>query len=156
MPNPTREYPPIGELIPHSRSMCLLDRVIHKDEDQTQCTMVVSKTDPFADASGNVPAYIGIEYMSQCAAAHSGLKARDEKGETVPKVAFLLGSRKVEMLVEAFPAGQILLIQASRIANTTDSAIFTGVIRDSVSGTLLMKAQLMFHEPDVLEPEKQP
>jgi predicted hotdog family 3-hydroxylacyl-ACP dehydratase len=94
--------------------------------------------------------------MSQCAAAHSGLKARDEKRKTAPKVAFLLGSRKVEMLVKAFPAGQILLIQASRIANTTDSAIFSGEIRDSVSGTLLMKAQLMFHEPDVLETVKQP
>ena len=156
MPNPTREYPPIGELIPHSRSMCLLDRVIHKDEDQTQCTMVVSKTDPFADASGNVPTYVGIEYISQCAAAHSGLKARNEKGEAAPKVVFLLGSRKVEMLVESFTVGQVLLIQASRIASTTNSAIFAGEIRDSVRGTLLMKAQLMFHEPGSLETGKRP
>ena len=151
MPNPIRKFPPIVDLIPHSRTMCLLDRVIHKDEDQTQCTMIVSKTDPFADVSGNVPSYVGVEYISQCAAAHSGLKSRNERGKTAPRVAFLLGSRKVEMFVESFPAGQVLLIQAARISATEDTAIFSGEIRDADSNDVLLKAKLTYYQPKTVD-----
>ncbi len=151
MSDPTPEFPPIADLIPHSGTMCLLDRVVAWDSGQTQCALTVSENDPFADSSGRIPAYVGIEYLSQCAAAHACLKASNEEGDSTPKVALLLGSRKVELFADHFAVGQSLLIQAARVAATEDTAIFAGEIRDAGSNDALLKAQLTYFQPEILD-----
>ena len=151
MSKPTQEFPPICEMIPHSRTMCLLDRVVAWDGEQTQCVLTVSGNDPFADSSGRIPAYVGIEYISQCAAAHVFLKRRDEGGDSFPKVALLLGSRKVELFADQFTVGQTLRIQATPIATGSDTSIFAGEIHDAENNDVLLKAQLTFYQPKTLD-----
>ena len=74
--------------------MLLLSRLIAHDDAETVC-----QTDPEALAlfrdGGRVGAWVGIEVMAQCIAAHAGMLAH-RRGET-PRVGFLLGSRRVEI-----------------------------------------------------------
>jgi len=93
-------YPPISGLVPHTRTMALLERVIYRDANRIDCLMTISAQDPFINEYGNVPAYVGIEYMSQGVAAHSSLNKTDktERG----KIGVLLGSRKVNCLFKNF------------------------------------------------------
>ena len=95
------EFPPIQELVPHARTMCLLDRLVAWDGSKARCVLTVSEKDPFADSFGRIPAYVGIEYISQCAAAHASLKKKRGKGRFItqsspidkyPQSGFFCGS----------------------------------------------------------------
>jgi predicted hotdog family 3-hydroxylacyl-ACP dehydratase len=64
----------IAALIPHAGAMCLLDGVVHWDENRIRC---MSRThldgaNPLRTA-GRLPAVCGIEYAAQAMAVHGGL-----------------------------------------------------------------------------------
>ena len=59
-------------------------------------------------AEEHMPAWAGIEYMSQAVAAHAGFEAR-LRGEP-PAVGFVLGTRAYASLVAEFPNGCTLSI----------------------------------------------
>ncbi|MEN8162435.1 MAG: hypothetical protein ABFS41_20350, partial [Myxococcota bacterium] len=67
------DWPPLSELLPHAGPMRLLDRVEAHDGAVTRCRVHPAASGLFQGADGSVPAWVGIEYMAQCAAAHGGL-----------------------------------------------------------------------------------
>ena len=141
--------PPISELIPHTRNMALLERVIYRDENRIDCLMTISVQDPFTNEYGNVPAYVGIEYMSQGVAAHSSLNKTDktERG----KIGVLLGSRKVELFVQEFFQKQELLISANLVLERDGFGVFDCDIRNADDGELLVRGCLKFYEPKTID-----
>lgn len=97
----------VAELVPHSGKMSLLTAIVDYGEDWLQAEVLITPDSMFADDHG-VPAWIGLEYMAQSVAAYSGLQER-LKG-CIPKIGFLLGSRKYFCDADHFGMGQTLLL----------------------------------------------
>ncbi|MFS2044934.1 hypothetical protein ACEN9Z_12955 [Stenotrophomonas geniculata] len=61
----------IEEVVPHRQDMCLLQRITHWDQDTLEAELVVPEAGLFVE-NGEVPAWVGIEYMAQAIAAWAG------------------------------------------------------------------------------------
>ena len=125
--------------------MLLLDRVLDFDAETITAEYTPCKDAWYADASGNMPAWIGIELMAQTIAAHVGLIKRSEG--VSPKQGALLGTRRYGATHPAFVAGQPLRISTKMIYRDAsglgayDCSITSGV--DTVAS-----ATLKVYEPD--------
>ena len=97
----------IDELLPHGPKMTLVDRLESYTPVRSVVAALIDERCVFFDGTG-VPAWAGIEYMSQAVAAHAGYEAR-LRGEP-PAVGFVLGTRAYESLVDEFPSGCTLKI----------------------------------------------
>jgi predicted hotdog family 3-hydroxylacyl-ACP dehydratase len=123
--------PPIASLLPHSASMLLLDRVVAADADRLHAEVAITPHTLFADADG-VGSWIGIEYMAQAIAAFAGLHAHhahcthsthtggqtDEQPDdsnNLPKIGFLLGSRRYTANRDHFALGSNLQVHVLRL-----------------------------------------
>jgi len=101
----------IEEVVPHRQDMCLLQRILRWDQDSIEAELVVPGTGLFIE-NGQMPAWIGIEYMAQAIAAWSGCRAR--AAGAAPQLGFLLGSRRYSSLRSGSPSGTRLRVQARR------------------------------------------
>lgn len=106
------EFPPVAELLPHAGEMVFLSEVLEHGETGTVCSVEVG-AGPFIEQDGRVGAWIGIEYMAQCIAAHGTLMALASK-ET-PRIGLLLGSRRIRMHSGHFVTGQQLVARATPV-----------------------------------------
>ena len=82
----------IAARIPHSGRMCLLDRVIHWDNQGVRCAAISHRDigNPLREANG-LPVWAGIEYAAQAAAVHGALMNQD----AAPRAGVLAGLRNV-------------------------------------------------------------
>ena len=99
----------IEEVVPHGQDMCLLERITHCDQDTIEAELVVPDAGLFVE-EGQVPAWVGIEYMAQAIAAWAGCRAR--AAGKPPQLGFLLGSRRYSSPRSSFPSGSRLRVQA--------------------------------------------
>ena len=133
-------FPPVEELLPQSGRMVLLSRVLEHTERRTRCAVDISADTTFADGDGGVPAWVALEYMAQCIAAHGGLRAR-AAGEPVT-MGFLLGSRTVALHTPRFHAGQCLEVDAAHVWGEQDFFSFACTVRDARTRAMLVEATL--------------
>jgi predicted hotdog family 3-hydroxylacyl-ACP dehydratase len=103
---------PLAELLPHAGDMILIDAIERFDDEQIFTRLTVKSEGLFNLPDGSLPAWVGVELMAQSVAAFAGCHAR-QKGNPV-ELGFLLGTRKFECNVEAFPAGTELSIHGLR------------------------------------------
>jgi predicted hotdog family 3-hydroxylacyl-ACP dehydratase len=103
---------PLAELLPHAGDMILIDSIERFDDEQIYTRLTVKSEGLFNLPDGSLPAWVGVELMAQSVAAFAGCHAR-QKGNLV-ELGFLLGTRKFECNVEAFPAGTELSIHGLR------------------------------------------
>ena len=103
----------VEELIPHDGAMCLLDRVVEAGADFVETELRVRRDGLFDDGH-SVPAWLGLEYMAQAAAAWAGLRARDDG--TARQVGFLLGTRCFTTSVARLPCDTVLRVRARQLA----------------------------------------
>ncbi|MBK5532589.1 hotdog family protein [Pseudomonas sp. TH08] len=103
---------PLAELLPHAGDMILIDKIVSFDDEQIFTRLTVKPDGLFSLPDGSLPAWVGIELMAQSVAAFAGCHAR-RKGNPV-ELGFLLGTRKFECNVEAFPAGSELTVHGIR------------------------------------------
>jgi predicted hotdog family 3-hydroxylacyl-ACP dehydratase len=132
------EFPEIGELVPHSGAMLLLRRVVEHDEDRTVCELDPADSGPFLSPEGEVPAWVALEYMAQCAAAHAGLLARAAGG--VAGTGMLLGTRRLRLAVDGFPAGETLRVTVTCAHAGSQMVSFAGKVLGS-GGDVLAEAR---------------
>lgn len=107
-------FPPLAEVLPQAGPMRLLDRILEHDGSQTRCLVDPSRSALFFDAGRRVPAWVAIEYMAQCTAAHGGLLAR-ARGEG-PRPGLFVGSRRLRFRCDAFDPAQPLEVSARHAA----------------------------------------
>jgi predicted hotdog family 3-hydroxylacyl-ACP dehydratase len=136
--------PPIEELLPHRGTMLLLDRVLAFSAQDITAECTPKREGWYADARGNMPAWIGIELMAQAIAAHVGLIKRSEGKPVSPGV--LLGTRRYAPARAAFPAAQPLLV-ASSISFRDESGLAAYDCRIEAAGERLVEATLKVFEP---------
>jgi predicted hotdog family 3-hydroxylacyl-ACP dehydratase len=110
--------PPIARLIPHSGSMCLLERITAWDEDSVKLTTSThrSAANPLA-RDGRLHAIHLCEYGAQAMAVHGGLLAHSRGGRAEP--GLLVSLRDVELHCEFIEAleGEIE-VEARRVHAT--------------------------------------
>ena len=133
-------YPPVEAVLPHAGAMVLLSRIVRHAHDHTVCAVDVSTASAFHVWGHGVPAWVGMEYMAQCIAAHGGLRAR-ATGEPVP-VGVLLGSRAIELHVDGFVAGRRLHVEARRVWGRSELFAFACAVTDAGTGAPLVTGSL--------------
>ena len=137
--------PPVEELIPHRGTLLLVDRVVAFNDSAADAEYAPRRDAWYADAEGNMPAWIGIEIMAQTVAAHVSLLKR-QRGMPA-KMGALLGTRSYRSAVSSFAAGQTLSIRAELVLSDPnglgayDCTIFQGQAP-------LAQAVLKVYEPE--------
>ena len=99
----------IESYIPHRGAMRLIDRVVEIDEQHVLAEVEVPFDGLFV-RDGQVPVWIGIEYMAQTVSAWAGNRKRALGG--VPQAGLLLGTRRYEARCDGFPSGALLRVEA--------------------------------------------
>jgi|SRR5690554_2785238 len=135
----------IAELLPHADNMVLLDRLLSADIHSAVAELTV-KNDGLFSGAPNLPAWVGIELMSQVIAAWAGYNAR--KINQSVRLGFLIGTRRYQSQVHEFSAGSVLTINAQRIFHDEGGlASFDCEIKDS-SDSILLSANINVYQPD--------
>lgn len=111
----------VADLIPHSGSMVLLDRIVDYDDQGLTAELVV-RADGLLGDDESVPAWAGIEYMAQAIAAFAGMMAT-QAGEPI-RLGFLLGTRRYHSSVATFKVGASLTIRVEKIMQDDNLGVF--------------------------------
>lgn len=96
----TDALPPLHHLLPHRGPMCLLDRVIRVADETAVCEVDIRPGVSFHLNDAGVPAWVGLEYLAQCAAVLGGVLAW--RAGTTPPAGMLLGTRSLKSTVAVF------------------------------------------------------
>jgi len=123
--------------------MILLDRVESYEDGRVKAVVGVREDSPFLD-NGSIPAYVALEYMAQTIAAYSGLQQIENGGQA--KIGFLLGTRRLILLAEAFQLGDDLIVDAEINFNGGELAAFECTV--TRNGERLAEAQLSVYQPE--------
>ena len=117
-------------LLPHADPMILVDSVVSYDGEAVTTQVLPEPGKPFADDSGNVPGWVGMEYMAQTIGAYAGIQAQ-LAGEPV-KTGFLLGTRRYELNTGTFQRGLVYNITARKLYDDNGlSAFDCSIFKDS-------------------------
>lgn len=111
----------VADLLPQSKQMVLLDKVIAANENVVVVELTVRDDGLFSDEHQTVPAWLGIEYMAQAVAAFSGYQ-RKCKGQDID-LGFLLGTRYYQCSVGQFLCGTKLTIRAEKIIEAANDMV---------------------------------
>lgn len=133
---------PIDELVPHSGTMSLLDKVVEYGEDWLTAEVTISPETLFL-TNDAVPAWVGVEYMAQTIAAFAGILAKTHQQDV--KLGFLLGTRKYTTSVSSFPIGTRLIIRVEKELQSDDGL---GVFNCSIDAdNISVTARLNVFQP---------
>ena len=132
--------PSVVSLLPHAGPMLLLDRVLEHTPEHTACAVDPGRSALLADADGCVPAWVGLEYMAQCVAAHGGLASR-ERAEP-PRPGLLLGSRRVRFATASFAPNRELRVDARHHRGESGLVAFDCEVREAAGGEPLVRARV--------------
>jgi predicted hotdog family 3-hydroxylacyl-ACP dehydratase len=102
--------PALRELLPQRGAMRLLSHALEHSEARTRCALDPAASALFARPEGSIPAFVALEWMAQCAAAHGALRAHAQ-GER-PPAGLLLRARDVRLRAACFRPGETLLVEA--------------------------------------------
>ena len=141
----TDALPPINELVMHAKPMLLIDRAVIATETSMTAEVDISVNNMFCVPNKGVPGYVGIEYIAQTVAAYSGWRARKATPDAIPRVGYLLGSRKVTLSREWFPVGSTLSVHVSNVFEDGEMGVFDGEIR--LGEEILVVARINVYQP---------
>ncbi len=130
----------LAELLPHRSPMVLLDEVVEVDlESKSITTAFIAK-----------PRWVGnwaaIEYMAQTAAAIAGYFDKLDCADSPARPGFLLGTRRLELMIEKFEVGTRYLVKARNEFADNEAASFACEIADA-SGKVVAKTILNAYRP---------
>jgi predicted hotdog family 3-hydroxylacyl-ACP dehydratase len=125
----------IARRIPHSGSMCLLDRLEAWDAEAIHCATAshAHADNPLRTASGLLAPNL-IEYAAQAMALHGGLLAPPD---AEPSAGFLASARNVRLSVERFDdvPGE-LRVHARRLSGDAQQILYEFAVEDAAGRPL--------------------
>lgn len=138
---------PVSELLPHAGNTILIDTVVACGDDTLTALATVRPGGLYNLPDGSLPPWLGLEIMAQAVAAWAGCQAR-RAGMPV-ELGFLLGTRRYDCRVDAFAAGNTLIIDVARtLQDAGGMAVFECTLR--AGDVLLAQARLnVYRPPDV-------
>ena len=132
--------------VPQRGAMRLLERIVEVDEERAVAQARVP-ADGLFTREGEVPAWVGIEYMAQTISAWAAGRARRNGSGDEPRMGLLLGSRRYTAHRAAFPAGALLRIEA-RCELIGDNGLGLFDCRIDMDGAPVASARVSVFEPD--------
>lgn len=137
----------LEELLPHSRTMILLDEALDADDAGATAVVRIGEDSLFYDPQiQGVPAWIGLEYMAQTVALYSGVRAR-WAGDPV-KLGLLLGTRRYDASASSFRLGSRVIVRVAREWDDGQMAVFDC---SAESGTCVASARVNVFLPNDVE-----
>ena len=141
----------IARRIPHSGSMCLLDRLAAWDAESIHCTTAThaQPDNPLRTASGLLSPNL-IEYAAQAMALHGGLLAAEG---SEPSAGFLASARNVRLSVARIDdiAGE-LQVQARRLTGDQSQILYQFAVKDAAGRPLAEgRAVVVLNTPLAME-----
>jgi predicted hotdog family 3-hydroxylacyl-ACP dehydratase len=118
----------IARRVPHSGSMCLLERLEGWDADEIRCSTTTHRLadNPLRTAGGLLAPNV-IEYAAQAMALHGGLLAAE--GST-PSAGFLASARNVRMSVARLDDVEgALQVQARRLSGDERQILYEFAVK---------------------------
>jgi len=147
------EFPPVEDVLPHEGRVVLLSEILEHDLQHTVCAVKLETPTLFGDPGGDVPAWVGIEYMAQCVAVHAGLL--DRADGVRPRPGYLVGSRRIDLHTDRFHLGQVLEVRAVRTWGGREGMVsFDCRVTESGSSALLAAGRLSCFLPPKQRPEQ--
>lgn len=137
--------PPIEDLLPHRGTMLLLDRVVEFAGDTVVAEYAPRADAWYADGSGNMPGWLGIELMAQAVAAHVALVKR--LAGLPGKMGALLGTRAYRASAASFAADCVLEVRAREVFRD-ESGLAGYECAIAQGGAVLADAVLKVYEPE--------
>jgi predicted hotdog family 3-hydroxylacyl-ACP dehydratase len=141
----------IARRIPHSGSMCLLDRLAAWDAESIHCTTAThaQPDNPLRTVSGLLSPSL-IEYAAQAMELHGGLLAAEG---SEPSAGFLASARNVRLSVARIDdiAGE-LQVHAQRLTGDQSQVLYQFAVKDA-AGRLLAegRAVVVLNTPLAME-----
>lgn len=133
---------PIGQLLPQTPPMRLLDRVCDWDELSVITELTLTDSSPFVEA-GKVRAVIALEWCAQTIAAHAGCMRR--AAGKAPVWGFVVSSREMQFACDHFDVGQRIQVRAClRFSDGATSSYDCWV---AAQGKKLVRGSLTVHQP---------
>lgn len=133
----------VGELLPHSGPLVLVDEVTEAGEDWVTATTRIGEDSLFFRHGKGVPVWVGLEYMAQTAALLIGIGAR-RRNEPV-RVGLLLGTRHYCGRTDYFRLGSHLVVHVRQVWSDGIMAAFDCDI--AADGACLAEAKLNCYQP---------
>ena len=136
----------IAARIPHSGTMCLLERVEGWDQTYIRCTATSHRNahNPLR-SRGRLATVCGIEYAAQAMALHGALmSAQDDAALTRPRVGYLASVRGVEASIarlDTFDAP--LIVEAERVNGDGNTILYGFTVRCGDAVLLRGRAAVM-------------
>lgn len=137
--------PDTRDVIPHTGSCVLLERLVAADETHLRADVRIGRT-PYSMADGSLPGWCGLEIMAQAVSAYAGCKAL-AKGEPI-RPGLLLGTRAYSCGVPSLPAGAAYEVEV--VVSTMDPdglGVFDCELRDT-TGTVATGTLTVFQPED--------
>lgn len=148
------DHPDVAQLVPQRGPMRLLSGIVSHSAAETVCAIDLERSALFAEADGSIPAFVALEYMAQCAAAHAGFASR-ASGQPA-RAGFLLGTRRLALATECFRPGQRLRVAARHHRGESGLVVFDCTLNDADSDETLAEGRLnlytVAHESPLEEP----
>ena len=118
----------IARRIPHSGSMCLLERLEGWDADEIRCSTTTHRlADNPLRTAGGLLAPNAIEYAAQAMALHGGLLAAED---STPSAGFLASARNVRMSVARLDDVEgALQVQARRLSGDERQILYEFAVK---------------------------
>ena len=150
----------IARRIPHSGTMCLLDRLEAWDAQAIHCTTASHALpgNPLRTASGLLAPNL-IEYAAQAMALHGGLLAAEG---AEPSAGFLASARNVRLSVARFDdVGGTLHVHASRLSGDARQILYEFAVKDAggralAEGRAVVVLNTPLASPNLPEPRPKP
>ncbi|WP_445114978.1 ApeP family dehydratase [Acinetobacter sp. WZC-1] len=99
------------DFIPHHPPMVFIDHVVEIREHFAVADLQITPKLMFCEAQG-LPSWTSIELMAQTISLYAGFKGK-QSGQ-IPKIGFLLGTRKLNLPIAFFALGTTLRIRAEQ------------------------------------------
>ncbi|MEJ2441900.1 MAG: hypothetical protein P8Y42_00385 [Exilibacterium sp.] len=130
----------LSDLLPHREPMILLDAVHDWGESYLEAVVEHKQPGIFTNAAGEVPAWVGVEYMAQAIGAWAGIRARSN--DQPIRIGFLLGTRKYTSYTEAFNFGEKVVVRVEKLMMDNENlALFDcKIFADKILATAQIKA----------------
>lgn len=131
----------VSLLLAHETPSILIDRIESCESRHLVALTRHDKRSLYSDERGNVPIWVGIEYMAQAICAYAGIKSL-QKNEPI-RIGLLLGARHYKTFTAQFKKDCPVTIEVEEMfIDETNLVMFDCKITDRIGGHLCATAQI--------------
>ena len=140
------QFDDITEVLPHAAPMILVDEVLSYGDDYVEVLVSHDKPSIFTDDHGNVPVWVGIEYMAQAISTYAGIM--NLRANRPVQIGLLLGTRHYKAFTRQFEKGRPVTVTVKELYRDDENLVlFDCEIR---AETVLASAQIKAIQPENL------